>query len=94
MEKKKFNPLDPLGIFEGSSPEEKPDPARQEAIKQLSVDIRAEIADEANAAEMYTRLSTRAEQVGLRHASRTLLAIAQDEARHRRELEDMINRLW
>jgi len=91
MAARRFNPLDPLGLFEH---QESPQPERQAEITKFLADIRKLIPDEAQASQEYTRLANEARRLGFSPVSRTLLEIAGDEGRHRVELEDITIKVW
>lgn len=98
MAERRFNPLDPLGLFSSreSLPPGSPElrDRRQGDINRFLLDIRKQIPDEAQAHAEYVRLSNEASRLGFTEVSRTLLQISQDESRHGRELQDISIKTW
>ena len=91
MVTRRFNPLDPLGLFERES---NPPQASQAEINKFLADVRKKMADEAEAQREYTRMANEAERLGFRRQARTLLSMAGDESRHRLDLQDMTITTW
>jgi len=85
----RFNPLDPLGIFGRRS---NPGPSTAgEHLAYLRSTVMGKlgraITDEADAVRFYTDLANELSLKGEQQMTNKLMAIAQDEARHRITLE-------
>ena len=90
MAERRFNPLDPLGLFGRSS---NPAPvASAESVKFLA-DIRKSVPDEAMANKEYADMALVAERLGHPLMYQTLRQMSDDEGRHKRNLEEMLRRI-
>lgn len=98
MAERRFNPLDPLGLFERMSAPKEPLPgriqARQEDVNKFLASVRKQIPDETMAQEEYRKMSIEAERLGFTAAARTLMQISQDEGRHKLALQDINITVW
>lgn len=100
MAERRFNPFDPLGLFQRreNPPETSTEPdflrqrsaqARQENVNKFLADIRQQLHDEQHAFNEYTRLANEADRLGFTQEARTLLQMSTEAGKHRRDLETL-----
>jgi len=90
MAEKRFNPLDPLGLFGRSS---NPTPVTSPEATKFLADIRISIPDEAKANKEYADMASVASRLGHTQIASTLRGMSDDEGRHKRNLEAMLRRI-